>query len=371
MFHCAVCIRDSSFSNLKTIGDQIVCSLACVGLLKSNSRDACDCCKHPVWKDNYYKIYNKCYCSEICKNKMLKKLNLSNDSLLVKHYKENIFSDNNKDKNIILKNSKQLRDEVLKFFKDFQFDTILDEDEDKKVSKKYNENRSSQVKDNKSFINNNLNDGIVINSYDKSGKKFEYTDKSKSNHRRVYTQINTSTSSDKKSKEENNKLNNKINLKANIKSNVNPINKSNLINKYNMPLNTINDYNTKRHIEINLDEQFTKDTPTNHVYTQFNTINTSNNTSYMKNYTLINRSNKRKTNQNQKNIFIQFNYSNKTPNRKGINYINLRKIETPNEKIKKECMFCGEKIGSATFFDRNNNRFCSDSCKEEFFKYYK
>ena len=264
-----------------------------------------------------------------------------------------------------------MRDEVLKFFKDFQFDTILDEDEDNKVSKKYNENRPSLIKDNKSFINNHLNDGLVIASYDKSGKKYQYDDKSKSNHRRVYTQINTSTSSDKRSKEDNNKLNNKINMKTNIRINANPIHKSNIVKKYNMSLNTINDYNNKKHIEINLDEHFAKDTPTNHAYTQFNTINTSNNTSYMKNYSLINKCNKRKANQNQKNIFIQFNYSNKTPNKKGINYINLRKIETPNEKIKKECMYCGEKIGSATFFDRNNNRFCSDSCKEEFFKCYK
>ena len=167
MFHCAVCSKDSSFSNFKTIGEQIVCSLACVRLLKSNSRDACDYCKYPVWMDNYYKINNKLYCSEICKNKMVKKLKLSNDSL-VKHHKQNIFSNNN---DVTLKNSRQLREEVLKFFKDFHFDTNIDDDEEAESSKKNNNKHYIKINNNKIYNPKSANDEAIITFIDNSDNK--------------------------------------------------------------------------------------------------------------------------------------------------------------------------------------------------------
>ena len=88
---CAVCFKKNINSNLKTIGDQFICSLSCVGQLKSNSKDFCNYCNYPVCKDNYYKINNKYYCSEICKNKIMKKLNIPYDSKLIQHFQENIF----------------------------------------------------------------------------------------------------------------------------------------------------------------------------------------------------------------------------------------------------------------------------------------
>ena len=97
MSACAVCSEKNIISNLKTIGDQFVCSLSCVRQLKSNSKDSCNYCNYPVWKDNYYIIKNKYYCSETCKNKIIKKLNIPNDSKLIQHFQENIFSNNDND----------------------------------------------------------------------------------------------------------------------------------------------------------------------------------------------------------------------------------------------------------------------------------
>ena len=130
---CGVCFKSDINSNLKTIGDQYVCSLSCVAKLKSNSKDSCNYCRFPVWKDNYYKINNKYYCSENCKNKIIKNLKIPYDSKLIQHFQENIFSNNDNDNNNVeLKNSKQLREEVLKFYKDFHFDTIVEEEKDTK-----------------------------------------------------------------------------------------------------------------------------------------------------------------------------------------------------------------------------------------------
>jgi len=56
MTHCSVCFKDNIISKFRTIGDQIVCSLACIGLLNSNEKDSCDYCHRPVWRDSYYKV---------------------------------------------------------------------------------------------------------------------------------------------------------------------------------------------------------------------------------------------------------------------------------------------------------------------------
>ena len=173
---CSVCQKANLFSKLKTVGEQVVCSLSCVGLLKSNSKDSCDCCKRPVWKDNYYKINNKYYCSEICKNKIIKKLNLQYDSKAIQHVQDIIFSDNND--NIVLKNSKQLREEVLKFYKDFQFDDINDE-KYTNINGLNNNNSFFDCKsykniisnNDKKYIKNNVNINIM-NSFNNSKYKY-------------------------------------------------------------------------------------------------------------------------------------------------------------------------------------------------------
>ncbi len=148
MSFCAVCFKNNSIKNLKTIGDQIVCSISCAGLLKSNEKDTCDYCYRPVWIDNYYKINNKYYCSDFCKDAIIQELKIPNDSKSIHHFHENIFSDNNE--NILLKNSKQLREEVLKFYKDFHFDTIQDEDQE---NYNYNSNKNNNSRKNEKIVN--------------------------------------------------------------------------------------------------------------------------------------------------------------------------------------------------------------------------
>ena len=71
---CHVCNKDKICENFSTIGNQVVCCLSCVGLLKSNKDDECSCCRRPVWKDNYYEINNSFVCSEKCKNIIEEKL---------------------------------------------------------------------------------------------------------------------------------------------------------------------------------------------------------------------------------------------------------------------------------------------------------
>ena len=123
MPQCPICYKEISSSNLKTIGNQIVCSLSCVGLLYGNEKDSCYYCKRPVWIDNYYKIDNKVCCSEYCRDVIAEQLNIQNNSNMIKHFHENIF---NKINPTFLENTKQLRQEVLKFYNDFHFD--IDED---------------------------------------------------------------------------------------------------------------------------------------------------------------------------------------------------------------------------------------------------
>ena len=161
MSRCSVCFKENPTTKLKTVGDQTVCSLICVGLLKSNTRDACGYCKRPVWKDNYYKLKNRYYCSELCIDQIINEMNITKNSKSIKYFHENIFNSNDK---FILKNSNQLREEVLRFYKDFQFDKMDNDDYTRK--KEAYKNKRSNLKENTFFSdyndsNNNLD--IVIN----------------------------------------------------------------------------------------------------------------------------------------------------------------------------------------------------------------
>ena len=132
MPHCQVCFKELYSSKLKTIGDQLVCSLSCVGLLNANDKDSCYYCKKPIWKDNYFKINDIICCSDICKDIALEELKIPKDSNLIKHFRESTFIKNNP---IFLKNTKQLREEVLKAYNDFKFDSF-DELNENKIEKK-------------------------------------------------------------------------------------------------------------------------------------------------------------------------------------------------------------------------------------------
>lgn len=146
MIQCPVCYREIYSSKLKTIGDQVVCSLSCISYLYSNEKDACDYCKRPVWKDNYYQVKGKNYCSEWCKNYIIEELNIPQNDESIKHFTENTFIDTAP---IALKNTKQLREEVLKVINDFEFDKIDDlnekENEKEKEKKEEKENKNEDL----------------------------------------------------------------------------------------------------------------------------------------------------------------------------------------------------------------------------------
>ena len=365
MFRCAVCYRDTQISNLKTIGDQIVCSLSCVSLLKSNSRDACDCCKYPVWRDNYFKINNRFYCSEFCKDKIIKNLKISNNSKLIHHFKENIFSDtdyNNNKNNLVLNNSKQLREEVMKFFKDFEFDTNIDEDEENnnynKKSNNYFYSKNKYSKNN-SLEKDNTNKQTILYTQGKNGSsynhlknkyinQYEVTKISNNSNNRKYTPAKSTSSIDMQISED--KINNYYD------------NKIKRINKYKISLNKnkINNANNNgNNVRVNLTEKFSNDESDN-----INILNNLNKFTHAKNYSFITTSNKKFTNPSPNKNYIT---NNKTPKKNGFDYNNINNQKS--NKGNKECTYCGNKIGAATFFDRNNNRFCSDICKEEYFRY--
>ena len=117
---CKVCSKEINTAIFETVGNQLVCSLSCVGLLQANNEDRCNTCQRPVWKDNYYKIDSLLYCSERCKKKAvknhLKKFNTIHD-LIIRHVENEFFKNDSP-----MKNLKELRKEVKEFYKDFDID---------------------------------------------------------------------------------------------------------------------------------------------------------------------------------------------------------------------------------------------------------
>ena len=336
----------------KTIGDQIVCSLSCVGLLKSNSKDSCDCCKRPVWKDNYYKINNKYYCSEICKNKIIKKLNLLNDSKAIQHIQDIIFSDNND--SIVLKNSKQLREEVLKFYKDFQFDEINDDIY----------NNKNGLSNNKSFLGSKEYKNLISRK-DKKYKKYTIN----------IDETNSFDNAKAKNYNSNKAITNNIsnNRKYTLTKAYTPLNiqkeknflkfKTKNINKeqYENINNTSNNY---RYLEMNYqnENERIENNMTNNIYLYRN--------NHDKNYSFVNNL-ESKTTKNMYNKYNTINFNNSNSNKNVKNYAGLNKnSKSPILKItnKTECINCGVKMGNAKILDKNRNAFCSDYCKESYLK---
>ena len=359
MSRCQVCLKTNTFQILKTIGDQIVCSLSCVGLLKSNSKDSCDCCKRPVWKDNYFKINNKYYCSEICKNKIIKKLNIPYDSKTIQHIQDNIFSDNND--NIVLKNSKQLREEVLKFYKDFQFDTINDD----------SNNNIIAISNNNSFNKKEYKNKITIKEkkYKKSNIKlniitnFDNTKSKNSKEQNTSVPITTNNRNNRKY------ILNKAFTALNLQKDKNALkNKTKNLNKEQKSLN--NNYNYNSNYNTSNNNNYLE--ISNHKENEHSEKNLSNNiNSYnsndTKNYSFINNS------ESKNNKYKTLNINNSNVNKNFYNYISLTKnskspvVTTSNQK---ECISCGTILGNAKILDRNRNAFCSDYCKEYYLKYY-
>ena len=340
---CGVCFKSDINSNLKTIGDQYVCSLSCVAKLKSNSKDSCNYCRFPVWKDNYYKINNKYYCSENCKNKIIKNLKIPYDSKLIQHFQENIFSNNDNDNNNVeLKNSKQLREEVLKFYKDFHFDTIVEEEKDTK---------------NNIEIDKDINYKKIIRDKDKQNNYKTYnTNNIYNNNRATSTKIN---------KHAPNKNYASPSIKEKEKDGQNGIKKTRTINtdRYKNNINNFKTSNYKNNKNENIIIKRSEKVLTSK-YDIMDDIDKNKNYSY----SFVN------TTDNPRKMSTFY-----TSNNNYNNYTNKNRNETNNSCNKSpimynkqnKCMKCGNSLlGRAKIFDRNNNAYCSDYCKEYYLSYY-
>ena len=379
MAHCSACFKDNIISKLRTIGDQIVCSLACVGLLNSNEQDSCDYCHRPVWRDSYYKVNNKFYCTEMCKDKIISELKIPYDSKSIQYFQENIFfnDDNNTDSDF--NNSKQLREEVLKFYKDFQFDTIIQNDniyikKESSSSQKSNKNENEYFSDSskgnhryfKRIKKQDIQEGKNINSKNETNVE-ENIDNLKSKN---YVGTATNTLDDRNSlkkaftsKNFQNKEDNINRLKYRTKrTKVDRLNK-NIYNTY------IDNYYGKEKV-LNNDKSLPNELFSNNLYLKKNEI---------KSYSFINNINYPNGNNNTRNLSsnsksnlnsIKTNVSDSST--KGLTYININKNKTNSvrkEAVANYCCFCGNELGRSSFLDRKGNHFCSDYCKEEFIKY--
>ena len=148
---CNVCSRDVNSNLFETIGNQFVCSLACVGQLESNEEDECNECHRPVWKDNYYVIDSKNYCSERCKLIAVKKYLKKNSKIKnvnIKHIQNENFRNDTPTKNL-----KELRKEVKQLYKELENDNS---------SKKSNQN--SEKKFDEETKSKDLNDIQTLKS---------------------------------------------------------------------------------------------------------------------------------------------------------------------------------------------------------------
>ena len=354
MPQCPVCYKDIYSSKLKTIGDQMVCSLSCVGLLNGNETDSCQYCKRPVWKDNYYKINNKICCSEFCRDIILEKLNIPKNSNIIKHFQENIFMNIN---STILKNTKQLREEVLKVYNDFQFDIIEDSNGNQNsIEKEKNNDKRKEINDISDEYNkynrnikehksaNNLkeclkknNHNYLLKSSDIDLYHSKYIRKNIINKIRNKVSENNDWTMDKnnynKNKDKFYDTNNYIVKKSynNIKNSNNKINKDKNKEKISDPDENINKYYT------------------NDYYNYYNIYDKEIDYDYYKD-------SNRTIDNNNTNSYYFDNY----------NKINSNELKNRNYKKTKICKTCLKNLGSITFLDRNGNTFCSDNCKYKF-----
>ena len=377
MAHCSACFKDNIISKLRTIGDQIVCSLACVGLLNSNEKDSCDYCHRPVWRDSYYKVNNKFFCNKICKDKIISELKIPSDSKSIQYFHENILFNDENNTDSDFNNSKQLREEVLKFYKDFKFDTVIHNDniimkKESGSSKKSNKNENEYLSDSSKGNNhryfkrirrcdtqevkntNNKNIANVEGSVDNSkSKNYVGTAKNTLDYRNSLKK--TVVFKDFQNKEDNvNRMKNRTK-----RTKVDRLNK-NIYNTY------IDNYYGKEK-EVNNDNKSLQ----NELLT--NNINRND----IKSYSFINNINYPIGNNNTRNLSSNSNshFNNIKANAsdssaKGLVYINKNKTNSVRkDPIASYCCFCGNELGRSSFLDRKGNHFCSDYCKEEFLKY--
>ena len=370
MSRCAVCFKDIIFSKFKTIGEQIVCSLSCVGLLNANNRDICGYCKRPVWKDNYYKINNKYYCSEICKNEIINELKIPKNSKLIQFFQENIF---NIDNNYYLKKSKQLREEVLRFYKDFHFDSISNNDEDdyskKKTFTSYKKNKISEkdyFSDNNDENKNMRKKIFNKNSSKNSNLKIDINFEESYENSQIKNNMNKTISD-----LDTNKLKKKLTFsniqnigeKEKVNDRVKRIDKQKIVLRKFKGKNYAIDNKNKNEKDFSLSDNTLPNTLYN--FNNLNQIINSKNNSFI--YSGRNRD-------INTNVYINHNTVKSRNNESNIgnNYLTFSKnIKSPTKINSKSgyCMYCGNVLGNTTFLDRKGNHFCTDNCKEKYLKF--
>lgn len=385
MPQCPVCYKDIYSSKLKTIGDQMVCSLSCVGLLNGNETDSCQYCKRPVWKDNYYKINNKICCSEFCRDTILEKLNIPKNSNIIKHFQENIFMNINP---TILKNTKQLREEVLKVYNDFQFDIIEDPNENQNsIEKEKNNDKRKEINDISDELNKYNKYNRNIKEHKSASDLKEYLKKNNHNYllkssdidlyhskyirKNIINKIRNKVSENNdwimdknnynKNKDKFYDTNNYIVKKSynNIKNSNNKINEDKNKEKISDPDENINKYYSNDY--YNYYNIYDKEIDYDYYKDSNRTIDNNNaNSYYFDNYNKINSNELKNRNYNYSNDIN--GYSNYTQK----NILKLNRKNNSTSKKTKMCKTCLKNLGSITFLDRNGNTFCSDNCKYEF-----
>ena len=267
MTFCNVCNKGNISGDLTTIGNQSVCCLSCVGLLKSNKKDACSCCGRPVWKDNYYEIDNLYFCSEKCKNKIQEKIIKEKG---VKYIKIRHFNEE--------KYYKESPKNIQKFIKEEKIqNNFYEQNNEVYESNEWNKNSFIQKESDTNENNNNKKDSMKI-SYriEKSiHKKNIYSNNNNNNNYSNNYKIPKKNSLKNKKKEKKNLIKNMIkyfredkiysnknNKKYEIKTNNKKQNKHSLnkkeqnnINNHNFPSLPNLNYNKSSMNSINIKEE--------------------------------------------------------------------------------------------------------------------
>jgi len=370
MPYCFVCKTEIFSSKLKTISGQIVCSLSCVGLLEPIKTDQCNYCHRPVWSDNYYKIENKYFCSTYCKDMTVNYVDKMDNLNNIQHFNENYFSNT---KPLLLKNTEKLRNEVLKFYKDFKFEAKenLNIENSPKIKKyiNYNNKNMKYYKSSNNSIRNfkpsrlNKNDIINKNPINLAKEKIDKENKNKMLINRM--------------KDENNKnifvVDSYDSKNIQVKNRIYSIKNKYLDNK-NKALDYKDKYKT--HISLYNKNTFQRDKNRGDYFS--NNVNVNLNKTIDNKNTRLNDNLFKNQNSHDSNNWIEYinlsnNYNSSYDlSRNDIFHINtnINNKNTTRIGIKKTpiCKTCLRKLGNATFLDRNGNRFCSDECKSEFLK---
>ena len=270
---CHVCNKDKICENFSTIGNQTVCCLSCVGLLKSNKDDACACCQRPVWKDNYYEVNNSFVCSEKCKNAIKETLIKEKgvEYVKFKHFNEQKYYSTPKNKEFDdLKEEKEEKEEkkenIIKQ-KNIPFDpeqsnndicNIINEMDDKKDSiekddKIIKNDIIEENENNDKIYKNDNNDKYNQNAFDdKNNNNFDNNDssniKDSSNNKELSNIKDISNIKDSSNIKDNNEKIGKIDSNYSINNN----NESN-DNNNNIDSNENNDWNKNSFIQKEFD----------------------------------------------------------------------------------------------------------------------